>query len=357
MQRFDNNTPRRRIDLRTDAITEPTPAMWRAMEEAKLGWASAGEDDNVAGLEDEGARLAGKDAGLFVLTGNMANLAALMSHAGRGDQILLESTSHVLWCEEWSMTYIAGLFVRPLAGRRGRVEAEAVIQAISESQYRHRPKTALLCLENSDNVFGAALGPEHIEPPARAARELGASVHLDGARVLNACVARDVTLAAMLEHVDSAMISLNKGLSAPGGALLVGPREFIAASRLNLRRLGGASHHQAGIYAAAGLVALTTMMGQLADDNRRAHQLATLLEPLSGLHVDPSEVETNVLVVELAPEFGTSESFLAELAGSGVAGYVSGPQSMRFVTHRHIDDAAVAHAADAVRALVQRKKA
>ena len=344
------------VDLRSDAITKPTPEMWRAMQEADLGWASAGEDASVLQLEETAARLSGKEAGLFALTGNMANLAALMSHAERGDQILLEASSHILWCEEWSMSYIVGLFPRVIEGTRGKVEPEAVVHAMRESRYRHQPRTSLLCLENTDNVFGAALTPADIREPASAARDLGAAVHLDGARVLNACVARNVTLGEMLEPVDSAMISLNKGLSAPGGALLVGSAAFIAESRMNLRRIGGGSHHQAGIYAAAALVALDSMIDQLADDNRRARTLANLLEPLQGLRVRPVEVETNVVVVELDPELGTAESFLSELVAQGVVGYVSGPQSVRFVTHREIDDSDIEQAAESVGRTIQREE-
>lgn len=342
------------VDLRSDAITKPTPEMWRAMQDADLGWASAGEDPSVRQLEEAGARLSGKEDCVFVLTGTMANLAALMSHAERGDQVLLEASSHILWCEEWSMSYIVGLFPRALAGTRGKVEPEEVVRAVRESKYRHRPRTSLLCLENTDNIFGAALTPADIDGPASAARDLGVAVHLDGSRVMNACVACGVGLADMLAPVDSAMISLNKGLSAPGGALLVGPSEFIAQSRLNIRRLGGASHHRAGIYAAAGLAALDQMPEQLREDNRRAKTLASRLELLSRLRVSAGEVETNIVVVEIDPELGAAEDFLAELAGKGVLGYALGPRSVRFVTHRHIGDGDVERAADSVARVVGR---
>jgi threonine aldolase len=349
-----NSHPALSVDFRTDATTLPTAEMWDAMRGADLGWASAGEDRLTRELEDAAARLSGKQSALFVLTGHMANLTALMSHGERGSQVILEASSHILWCEEWGMSYVAGLIPRPVSGSRGKLAADAIVDAVEASLYRHRPRTSLLCLENTDNIFGAALASADIAEPAEAAHSLGLSVHVDGARIFNACVALDAALAELLEPVDSATIGINKGLSAPGGALLVGSSEFIERCRVNLRRIGGTSYHQAGIYAAAALVALDTMIPRLREDHARAQMLATLLAPLPGLGVDAAEVETNIVVVKIAPALGASDEFVAELAARGVGCYVSGPESVRFVTHRHLGDGDITRAAAVVGQFVQR---
>jgi threonine aldolase len=340
------------VDLRSDAITTPTDAMWEAMRSAELGWASAGQDPTVRELENEAARLAGKEAALYVLTGGMANLVALMTHTERGDQILLDSWSHILWCEEWSFAYIAGLTHRALDGHRGQPTPSGVADAMAESLYRHRPNTSLLCLENTDNMYSEAATPQQVHELSDVARELGLATHLDGARVLSACVALDVGLDEMLSPVDSAMVSLNKGLSAPGGALLVGTAAFINKAKLNVRRLGGSSFHQAGIHAAAGLVALREMIPQLAEDNRRAALLARSLQEIEGITLDRGDAPTNMVIAELAADLMPAQTFVDALAEHGVLAYVSRERSVRFVTHRHIDDDEIAWAVAAVASVV-----
>jgi threonine aldolase len=341
------------IDLRSDAITLPTDAMWDAMRSADLGWASAGEDPALQELEDEGARLTGKEAALFVLTGGMANLVALMTHTTRGDQILLESSSHILWCEEWSFAHICGLVHRAVEGIRGQIRPADVSGMALDSLYRHRPRTSLLCLENTDNTFGEAVGADYVTEVASAAHALDISVHLDGARLLNACVALDVAADEVLAGVDSSVLSLNKGLSAPTGALLVGSADFVRDARANLRRLGGASYHQAGMYAAAGLVALRDMIPQLAEDNRRAALLARLLAGIPGLAVDVGATPTNMVIVRLGPELVAAQEFIDRLALRGVRGYTSRESSVRFVTHRHIDDGDIETAAAEIASVVR----
>jgi threonine aldolase len=340
------------IDLRSDAITLPTDAMWEAMRSVDLRWASVGEDPTLQELEDEGARLAGKEAALFVLTGGMANLVALMTHTTRGDQILLESSSHILWCEEWSFAHICGLVPRTVEGIRGQIRVADVSGLALDSLYRHHPRTSLLCLENTDNTFGEAVGPDYVTEIASAAHALGISVHLDGARLLNACVALGVAADQVLAGVDSAVLSLNKGLSAPGGALLVGSADFVREARVNLRRLGGASYHQAGILAAAGLVALRDMIPQLAEDNRRAALLARLLAGIPDLEVDIGPTPTNMVIARLGPELVGAQDFVDRLASRGIRGSVSRDSSVRFVTHRHLDDRDIETAATEVASVV-----
>jgi threonine aldolase len=349
--RLDHN--QHEVDLRSDAITVPTDGMWEAMRSAKLGWASAGQDPTLLELEAEAARLAGKEAALYVFTGGMANLVALMTHTVRGDQIVLESSSHILWCEGWGFAQLCGLTHRAIAGSRGQMSPASISEAVTDGVYGHRPRTSLLCLENTDNTFGEAVGPRYVTEVSDLAHELGLAVHLDGARVLNACVALDVELRDMLASVDSAVISLNKGLSAPGGAILVGTAEFIRQASVNLRLVGGGSFHQAGIHAAAGLVALRELIPQLAEDNRRSALLARSLQGVDGLIVDRGAVPTNMVIVELTPELAPAQAFVDALATHGILAYVSRDTSVRFVTHRHISDEDIVRTATAVASIAR----
>jgi threonine aldolase len=201
-------------------------------------------------------------------------------------------------------------------------------------------------------MFSEAATPQQVRELSDVAHDLGLSTHLDGARVLSACVALDVALDEMLSPVDSAMISLNKGLSAPGGAVLVGTASFIDRAKLNVRRLGGSSFHQAGIHAAAGLVALREMMPQLAEDNRRAGLLARSLQEIEGITLDRGGAPTNMVIAVLAADLMPAQAFVDALAEHGVRAYVSRERSVRFVTHRHVDDEGIARAAAAVASVV-----
>jgi len=328
------------IDLRSDAITRPTNAMWEAMQQAQLGWALVHEDASVNELEAYTARLAGKEAALFVPTGSMANLIALMSHTQRGDQVVMEASSHTLWSEEWGFAYVCGLAPRAITGVQGYMEPSQIETAILDQRFSHRPVTRLLCLENTHNTAGGTvLTGRQTAAMAEAARKHGVAVHLDGMRIFNACAALDQPLQTLVEPVDTVTVGLNKGLSAPGGALLCGSTDFIAQSRINLKRLGGQSLHQAGILAAAGLVALKTMRPQLHQDHRRAQQLAHGLAPIPGLHVDLQSVQTNIVMATVDSALMAADEFVGRLARQNirVSGYST--QTVRFVTHRHITEA------------------
>jgi threonine aldolase len=228
------------IDCRSDVITTPTEAMWEAMRSAQMGWGMQGEDPSINELQAYAADLTGMEAALYVPSGTMANLVALMTHTNRGDHILLEAYSHILWSEEWSFAYVCGLVPKRLRSELGVIEPRAVHDAIGELRFGHRPPFRLLCLENTHNMAGGTLtSPSQTAALAAVAHENGIAVHVDGARILNACVALDVPLQAFASHVDTLSINLNKGLSAPGGALLCGPESLIQESRKNLKRIGG----------------------------------------------------------------------------------------------------------------------
>lgn len=341
-----SNTPERDatsihsvIDLRSDAVTRPTAAMWRAMQEAHLGWAPAGDDPSVNELESYAAELVGKEAALFVPTGTMANLLALMTHTERGDQIVLEADSHILWSEEWSFGYICGLVPCVIQGNSGHVSPEAIKRKLSTQRFSHKPRTSLICLENTHNVAGGAVirGTE-ISAICGVAREHGISVHLDGARIFNACIATNEDVKVVVSEVDTLMFCLNKGLSAPTGAMLCGPAGFIERSKTNLKRVGGFSIPQAGIPAAAGLVALRTMIPQLSEDNRRAQLLAEGLSNLYSDFISPLPVETNIVMVALQRSRLSARTLLEHLAKRDILGYFCSDDLVRFVMHRHIKD-------------------
>jgi threonine aldolase len=339
------------VDLRSDAVTQPTDEMWDAMRHARLGWAPSGDDPSVSRLEQVAAELTGKEAALFVPTGSMANLIALMSHTEPGDQIIAEASSHILWSEEWGFASVCGLAVKAIAGGPGRsggaISPDQVRDAIGETRFDHRPRTALLCLENTHNMSGGTvLSPEQTEELASVAHEHGVPVHLDGARIFNAAIALDVPVSALTKPVDSVVIGLTKGLSAPAGSLLCGSAVFIGSARTALKRVGGHSIPQAGILAVAGLVALQKMGSRLAEDHRRARMLAEGLDALTGISVDLSAVQTNIVMATIGPTVtlsGTTERLSAEtmakcLARKDIGTHVYTEDTLRFVTHRHIED-------------------
>jgi threonine aldolase len=329
----------RQVDLRSDVVTGPTDAMWDAMRQAELGWAMMGEDPSVNELERYAAELSGKESALYIPTGTMANLVALMTHTDRGDQVILEASSHILWSEEWGFAYICGVVPRPIGGTSGYMEPDDVKAAIVEQRFSHRANTSLICLENTHNMAGGTvISPSQVSAIAGIAREHSIPVHLDGARLFNACVALHVELSEMAADVDTLTLNLNKGLSAPEGALLCGPRPFIDQSRVNLKRLGGWTLSKAGIPAAAGLVALKTMIPRLEDDHRRARLLAQGLQGLRRFTVNLGAVQTNIVMVSVDSEFMSARSLLNLLAEHNVRGYLFRPDAIRFVTHRLITD-------------------
>ena len=320
------------IDLRSDFCATPTEEMWEAMRSARLGWAVAGEDENVTLLERRGAELLGKEAAVFVPTCTMANLAALLVLGTPGRAAVVERSAHVVVNEADGISELAGLVPVAVEGDHGRLDPDEVDAAILRSG------AAVLCLENTHTRAGGTVTDvARTEALAATARRHGARVHLDGARLANAAVALGVPLAALAAPVDTVALSLNKGLSAPFGALLAGDTATVVAARLHIRRLGGGTMHKAGIAAAAGLVALG-LVDRLATDHGRARQLARLL----GL--DVGQVETNILLLDA----GDAEGVVGRLAERGVLALALDGRRVRFVTHRLVSDEDVERAAYAI---------
>ena len=334
------------IDLRSDLHAYPTDEMWAAMRSAKLGWATYGEDPSVNELQERLAGLLGKEAALWVPTCGMANLVALLTIAPRGSTVVLEASSHVLTSEAMGLEEIAGLEHSSLWAQDGRLDPAQVEELIVETG------ATMLVLENTHTrAGGTVLTPELTAELAGAAQRHGAYVHLDGARLFNAAAALGIPLSELAAPANTVAVSLNKGLCAPMGTILAGRAPVIELARRTLHRLGGASVHKAGIAAAAALVALDTLVERLADDHRRARELAALLAEVPGLEVRPAEIETNIVLVDVAGTGLEPEEFLRLVAERGVLALERDTSRVRFVTHRLIGDGEIAEAAELIASL------
>jgi threonine aldolase len=331
------------IDLRSDLVSVPTDEMWEAMRAAELGWATVGEDASVNLLCERAAELLGKPAALWVPTCGMANLAAMLTFCEPGDRVVLEAASHVLTSEAMGIVEIARLEPRPLWAADGRMEPARVEELVAEHG------AALLILENTHTrAGGTTLSVELTDALAAAAKRHHCRVHIDGARLVNASVALGVPLAALAAPANSIALSLNKGLSAPMGTILAGSEAVVERARLMLQRLGGASVHRAGIPAAAGIVALETMIDRIADDHRRARELALLLAEIPGLQLAPEVIETNIVLVDTTGTGVEPTVLLERLRERGVRALEIHMNRMRFVTHRLVSDEDIERAAELV---------
>ena len=335
------------IDFRSDLCAVPTDAMWEAMRRAELGWPRFGEDESLNRLCERGAVLLGKPAATWVPTCGMANLVALLTFCQPGDRVVLESSSHVLSSEGMAITEIARLEPRPVPAADGRPDADAVAQEIRESG------AALLVLENTHTrAGGTVLSTDLTEALAAAAERHDCRVHVDGARLANAAVALGVPLAELARPASSVALSLNKGLSAPFGALLAGSETVVERATTILHRLGGATVHRAGIAAAAGLVALDTMIERLVDDHRRARDLAARLSAIPGLALRNDPVETNIVLVDVTATGAAAATLVERLDAAGVRAMERDPGTLRLVTHRLVGDDDVERAAELIAGVV-----
>ena len=333
------------IDLRSDTLTHPTEAMRRAMADAEVGDDVYGEDPSINRLEERAAELLGKEAGLLTASGTMSNLIAGLTYCQRGDEIVMGDQAHMFWNESAGVSALAGAQIRLVPNDdQGRMAPQDLAEAIRPKGNVHVPPTTLVCLENTHNrCSGGVLTPDDTRQVAQIAHDAGASVHLDGARVFNAAVALEVPPSELVRDVDDVSFCLSKALSCPVGSVLCGTEEFIGQAR-RWRKMIGGGMRQAGVLAAAGLVALDTMIERLADDHANARRLAQGLANIEGISVDPDSIQTNIVIFELDPSVGTATEVIQALAQAGVKVTPSRAQSLRMVTHRHIDGADVAEA-------------
>ena len=324
------------IDLRSDTVTLPSDEMRRAIAEAPVGDDVFGEDPSVRRLEAMAAERTGKDAALFVASGTMSNLVAIMSHCGRGDEAIVGSESHILHYEVAGAAGVAGVQLRTVANDpRGGIDPGQV-EATIRGENVHLPATSLLCIENTHNrCSGAAISLEQIEALADVAHRHGVRVHIDGARIFNAAIALNTSVAALAAPADSIGFCLSKGLGAPVGSVLCGTAEFIARAR-KMRKMVGGGMRQAGIIAAAGVYALEHMVERLADDHANAKLLARGIAALPMVELDPESIDTNIVIFGVR---GDWLGFARSLKQAGVLCTVSAPGRLRLVTHYGIERA------------------
>jgi threonine aldolase len=317
------------IDLRSDTVTRPSEAMRRAMATAEVGDDVYGEDPTVNRLEEIAAGLLGTEAALFAASGTQTNLLAIMSHCQRGDEYIAGQTAHCYRFEGGGAAVLAGVQPQPLEfeadGTLDLGRAAAAVKPLDP----HFARTRLLCLENTQ--AGKVLSLEYLAAARTFTRERGLSLHLDGARLFNASTALGVPAREIVRHFDSVSVCLSKGLGAPVGSLLCGSRELVATARRWRKVLGGGMR-QAGVLAAAGIVALAEGVERLAEDHANARRLAGGLATIRGLAVDPAAVQTNMLFLSLPPAL--SEQLTGFLRERGIL--IAGRESVRLVTHRDV---------------------
>ncbi len=332
MSSLNKMSNRKKIDLRSDTVTLPTDEMREAMNNAEVGDDVYQEDPTINRLEELAAKKLGKEAALFVPSGTMGNLIAVLTHCQRGDEVVLEMDSHIYYYEVGGMSAVAGVIPRLIAGDKGILDPQDIKRALREENL-HYPKTTLICVENTHNrAGGTIIPPEIIEEICQLGHERNIQVHLDGARIFNAAVALNIEPALLTKNVDSVMFCLSKGLSAPVGSILAGSKEFIQRARKNRKMLGGGMR-QAGILAAAGIIALENMVERLEEDHKNARILGEGLADIGGIKVDLETVQTNMVCFDLNKSGMDTHQFLPKLAEYNILGSPRPPTKVRLVTH------------------------
>ncbi len=336
------------VDLRSDTVTRPTPEMRRAMFEAEVGDDVYGEDPTINRLEQRAAEIFGREAAIFVPTGSMGNQIAIKIHTRPGQEIICEERGHIFNYEMATLASFSGCLVRPIFAEGGTLRWEQIKKKIAGKTY-YLAQTGLVSLENTHNMAGGTVYPTEVaEEICDEVHAAGIPVHLDGARIFNAAAAIGRPVAEITKKFDSVMFCLSKGLGAPVGSLLVGSRAFIEQARKYRKALGGGMR-QAGILAAAGLIALEKMPARLHEDHANAKFLATELAKLPGLTIDPKGVQTNILIVDISGTGIEAAEFSRRLAEKGLLIGGVNNEIVRFVTHMDVDRASCERAVEIVR--------
>lgn len=324
----------KKIDLRSDTVTLPTEKMRRAMADAELGDDVYGEDPTVNRLQEIAAERLGKEAGLFVPSGTMGNLIAVLTHCGRGDEVIMGTYGHTFLHEAGGISALGGVSPSMIPNKAdGTLDLEDIRHAVREDDI-HEPRSKLLILENTQNACGGmSLSREYMQAASAVARENNLAVHLDGARVFNAAVDQGVPVVDLVDMVDSVTFCLSKGLCAPVGSVLCGSKPFIAEA-LRIRKQLGGGMRQAGVLAAAGIVALEEMVDRLAEDHANARELGRGLAAIEGVRLDKRSPNTNMVYIELDPALDISaEGCYRILKSEGVLVGITGPRHFRLVCH------------------------
>jgi len=324
------------VDLRSDTVTLPTEEMLEAMRNAPLGDDVYGEDPTVNRLEELAAKKMGKEAALLTTSGTQANLVSAMSQTTRGDEVILEAEAHMYYYEVGAFSALGGLVARLVKGHMGVMSPEDIEQVLRPPNI-HFPPTSLICIENTHNRAGGTIwSPTDIKKVYDLAKAHGLRVHMDGARVFNAAVGLGMDVREFTRHVDTLMFCLSKGLSAPIGSMVVGERSFIDRARRYRKMLGGGMR-QAGIIAAAGIIAVEKMVDRLRDDHANAKVLATRLAKIPGITVDMARVQTNIVIYDVTGLGVDGKRWVTELGKHGVKAGAQEFGRVRMVPHRGIE--------------------
>ncbi|WIV11865.1 low-specificity L-threonine aldolase [Proteiniborus sp. MB09-C3] len=342
----------RTVDFRSDTITKPTKEMREAMFSAEVGDDVYGEDPTINKLEEMSADLIGKEAALFVPSGTMGNQLAVLCHTQRGNEIVLEERSHIYNYEVGGIAFLSGVQARIVKGNNGIMKSEDVEKAIIADGDIHHPQTGLICMENTHNMAGGIVVPkEPMKEIYNLAKKHNIPVHLDGARIFNASTALGCDVKELTQYCDSIMFCLSKGLCAPVGSILSGSKEFINKAR-RYRKLLGGGMRQAGILAAAGIVALTSMVERLSEDHKNAGLLAEGLKDIEGIKIDMNTIQSNILMVDIATPKYDSINLVARLRKEGILTSDINSSRIRFVTHNYISNDDIRYTVDVVRRIL-----
>jgi threonine aldolase len=339
------------IDLRSDTVTRPTPEMRRAMAEAEVGDDVYGEDPSVNRLEERASQIFEREAALFVPTGTMGNQIAIKVHTHHGQDVICEERAHIINLESATIAAFSGCQPRTIYSEDGILTWAQIKRKIAPKVY-YRSQTGLIVMENTTNLAGGTILPQEVgDEICDRAHEMGLPVHLDGARIFNAAAAMGKPVAEITRKFDSVMFCLSKGLGAPVGSILLGAKVFIERARSYRKAMGGGMR-QAGVLAAAGLVALEKMPGRLKQDHENARLLAEGLAKIPGIKLDPKKSPTNILVFDVSATGMEAADFNHRLATRNVLGNSIGPDQMRFVTHYDVSREDCLRALEIVRELL-----
>ena len=308
------------------------------MAEAAVGDDQYGEDPTVLELEELAARMLGKEAALFVPSGTMGNLAALLTHCGRGDEVILGDESHIFWFESGGAAALGGMPFNLIPNQPdGSLPLDRVERAIRPQPRLGYPRTGAIAIENTQNrCGGTVLDLQYLQELKALAERYEVPVHMDGARIFNAAIASDTPAETIASCADSVQFCLSKGLAAPVGSMIAGSKEFIEGAKASRKILGGAMR-QAGVIAAAGLVALREMVDRLAEDHKRARKLADGLAQIDGITIDLDSVQTNIVIFDTLPKMAHAD-FVAAMRERGILISNYSPRGVRMVTHYHVED-------------------
>ena len=334
------------VDLRSDTVTQPSPEMRRAMYDAELGDDVYGEDPTLNALEAKAAERLGKEAAVFVASGTMGNLVSVLAHAQRGDEIILGHKAHIFRSEAGGASALGGVSFHTVPNdERGMLDPQDVRDAIRPND-PHMPRTAAVCLENTQNACGGApLTQDDMQAMAAVAREGGVALHVDGARIFNAAVALEAPVSELAKDADSLTFCLSKGLSCPIGSVIVGDADYIKEAR-RWRKMVGGGMRQVGVIAAAGLVALDSMVDRLAEDHANARKLAEGLAQIPGVTIDPESLPTNLVFFDVERE--DRDEIHRQLVQRGVKGG-GGAKRWRYATHYGITESDIDYALEQAR--------